>query len=211
MKTIRDKAGRDVKRMAGFYNMVPNVLWSVVGLVPVSVFCYTRLPTNLLFLFLGSSLLSLFLSPAAMGRLQIARTPATYKQLGVAVVQRLSQNGAIINRLIRKRHPAYQALRPDQRSIRGLLNQTYAFEKFHLMLFVFFTLAAVYALWKGLSGWAVVLSLTNLLYNVYPILLQQYIRVKLAVYQEKSKPSLQIPNAGVTASRGRCGLNKPIL
>jgi hypothetical protein len=166
MKTMRDKVGRDVKRMAGFYNMVPNVLWSVLGLVPVSVFCYTWLPTNLFLLFLGVSLLPLFLSPAVMDRLQIARTPATYKQLGIALVQRLSQNGAIINRLIRKRHPAYRALRPDQRSIRGLLNQTYAFEKFHLMLFVFFALATVYALWKGLAGWAVILSLTNLLYNV---------------------------------------------
>jgi hypothetical protein len=78
------------------------------------------------------------------------------------------------------------------------------------MLFVFFALATVYALWKGLAGWAVILSLTNLLYNVYPILLQQYIRVKLAVYYKKSQPGLQAPGAGVTTSR-RCRLNKPIL
>ena len=47
------------------------------------------------------------------------------------------------------------------------------------MLFSFFSLVFIYALIKDYIGWALLLLLTNILYNVYPCLLQQYIRVRL--------------------------------
>lgn len=65
------------------------------------------------------------------------------------------------------------------------IRDTYVYEKFHFLLFVFFTLSMVYALAKGYWGWAAVLGVTNLLYNVYPNLLQQYIRLKLKAHAGK--------------------------
>ena len=204
MNTKGDKKSIDVKRTAAIYNMVPNLLWSAVCLIPLTVFCYTWLDIYLLLLFIGCSILPVFLSNAAIDRLQVANSPRTYKQLGVALIQRFTQNGAIINRLIRKKHSDYKVVRLDQKSITGLLNQTYVFEKFHLILFVFMGLLTIYACWKGLIGWAAFLFLANLFYNVYPILLQQYIRIKLGLYNKKDNPVLSAANKGFTTFRWKC-------
>lgn len=181
MKKESDTQRPNVKRMVGFYNTLPNMLWSALGLVPISIFCYTRMNTKLFWLFIGISFFPVFLSNTFINKIQIGRKTTTYQKLRVDLVQQLSQNGVVINRLIRKRFPGYKAVRKDPRSINRLLKQTYAFEKFHYMLFLFFSMAGIYALMEGYIGWAVIILLTNLLYNIYPILLQQYIRLKLAI------------------------------
>ncbi|HEY1115363.1 MAG TPA: hypothetical protein VGE66_17445 [Chitinophagaceae bacterium] len=105
-----------------------------------------------------------------------------YKRLGVEVVNRLAQNGGLINKRIRKKFPAFRMVRANRVSIHKRIRDTYVYEKFHFLLFVFFTLSVVYALGKGYWGWAAVLTITNLVYNVYPNLLQQYIRLKLRAH-----------------------------
>ncbi|ANE52131.1 hypothetical protein [Flavisolibacter tropicus] len=181
MKKGKDIQARNLKRMVGFYNMLPNLVWSILGLVPISIFCYTHLTSRLFWLFIAISFLPVFLSNAYLSKIQIARTTTTYRKLRVGLIQQLSQNGVVINRLIRRRFPTYKAVRKDAKSMNRLLKQTYAFEKFHYMLFLFYSMVGVYALFKGYIGWAAIILLTNLFYNIYPILLQQYIRLKLAV------------------------------
>lgn len=167
------------KKLAHTYNLLLNLFWSALSLVPLTVFCYTWLPANHLLIFLGFSLLPVFLSRAGINALQISRHAATYKKLGVLPVLHLSQNGRLMQALLRKRYPDYKVLRFSKRSINAVLQQTYLYEKFHLIGFLFFLLATVHALWNGLYFWSLTLSFLNLLYNVYPVLLQQYIRVKL--------------------------------
>ncbi len=58
------------------------------------------------------------------------------------------------------------------------------FEKFHFIMFVFFILITLYALVKNHFQWAIIISVTNLLYNIYPNLLQQYVRLKLMLYKK---------------------------
>lgn len=181
MKKESDTQRASIKRIAGFYNMLPNLLWSIIGLVPISIFCYTRLDPKLFWLFIGISFLPVFLSNSFLNKIQLANKTTTYQKLRVGIVLQLSQNGVVINRLIRKRFPGYKAVRKDPKSVNKLIKQTYAFEKFHYMLFLFFSMTSIYALVAGYIGWAAIILLTNLLYNVYPILLQQYIRLKLAV------------------------------
>lgn len=176
------------------------MLWSVLALAPVSVFCYSQLTLNLLFLFVGLCFIPAFLSNSVIDKMKISDSTIIYKKIGVGVIQRLTQNGEIVNRMIRKRYPKYKALYPDRKSLKGLIGKTYVFEKFHLMLFLFFLLIDVYAFYKGLSIWGVVIFLLNLLYNVYPILLQQYIRLKLALYLEKNKTKM--PAAVSNVSNG---------
>jgi len=57
------------------------------------------------------------------------------------------------------------------------------FEKFHFIMFVFFTLITFYALSRSDFWWVIIFLITNVLYNVYPNLLQQYIRLKLRLYK----------------------------
>lgn len=90
--------------------------------------------------------------------------------------------GGLINRHIRKKFPGYRTVTPHRASVHKRIQHTYVYEKFHFLLFVFFFLSMVYALGKGYYGWAAVLGLTNGVYNVYPNLLQQYVRIKLKAY-----------------------------
>ena len=99
-----------IKRMLGLYNMVPNLLWSIINLVPISVYCYREMSLTWLFVFLLSSLVPIFLSNKFIDRIQLGRTTAVYKKLGVPIVNKLTQNGPFINRLIRKKFPKYKVV-----------------------------------------------------------------------------------------------------
>lgn len=174
------------KRLAEVYNMVPNLLWSVLGLGPIAVFWYTYINITLLLVFVGISIFPVFLSPSFIDRMQVAKRTTFHKKLKLDLVQRLSQNGEIVNKWIRKKYPTYKVFRRDQKMIKSLSRQTYVFEKFHLMLFVFFLLTCLYAFSKGLFVWAAIIFILNVVYNVYPILLQQLIRQKLTLLIRKN-------------------------
>lgn len=174
-----------VKKLVGLYNMVPNIIWSIINLVPISFFCYSLLDLRLFYVFVLASMIPIFFPNSFFDKIQLGKTITTYKKLGVGVVNKFSQNGDIINRMIRKRFPDYRVIRHNKSSINKLVQQTYVFEKFHFFMFLFFTFTTVYAISKNYFGWAAVITLTNLLYNIYPNLLQQYIRLKLKLNDQK--------------------------
>jgi len=186
MKPENKKEAARIQKKLALYNAVPNVLWSVVHLVPLSVFCYSYLPLNWLYVFIGISFLPFFLPNKIFNKLQLSRSVDVYKKLGVGFVNKWSQNGDIINRMIRKQHPHYKTVHHQRSSIHKLIQQTYAFEKFHWVMFLFFMLVIFYALRQQYFGWAVLLFVNNVLYNVYPNLLQQYIRLKLLRHQQRA-------------------------
>lgn len=175
------------KKLAAKYNMAINLFWSMLSLGPLVVFCYQWMDVPLLLLFTGLSIIPVVLPASLLHKLQIANSPGTYQKLGIGLVQALSQNGQFINSMIRKKHQGYRMVRFHRRSIESLLQQTYVFEKFHLVCFIFFSLSCLYAIRQGLHLWAISIAVTNLFYNIYPILLQQYIRTKLAAYRLKGK------------------------
>ncbi len=53
------------------------------------------------------------------------------------------------------------------------------YERYHVAAFVAMLALAVYALYGRQYGWALVIMLNNLLYNIYPVWLQQYNRLRL--------------------------------
>ncbi|GAA4429978.1 hypothetical protein GCM10023188_16060 [Pontibacter saemangeumensis] len=175
----RGTQAKKQKRAAGWYNAIPNLLWSVLAFVPIYIFCYTLLDRKLLYAFLAFSIFTLFLPKAFFRHIQLGKTVAIYKQAGVPFISRFTQNGQIINRLLRKQYPRHRVVSGSRLSVNRRVQQTYAYEKFHFMLFSFFSLVFIYALIKDYIGWALLLLLTNMIYNVYPCLLQQYIRVRL--------------------------------
>lgn len=196
MDNNSDKEAARIRRTLALYNALPNIFWSVLCLLPLTIFCYTLLPLPWFLVFLALSAVPVFLPNALFDKMQVGKIAAVYKKLGVEVVNRLAQNGGLVNRRIRKKFPAYRAVTANRASVHKRIRDTYVYEKFHFLLFVFFTLSMVYALGKGHWGWAPVLGVTNLVYNVYPNLLQQYIRLKLKA------------NAGVRRGAGRASLTK---
>ena len=176
-----------IKRISAWYNMIPNLIWSVLSLAPISIYCFTLLNYQTFYIFLAASLLPVFLKNSFLDKLQIGKTLKIYKQLGVPLINKIAQNGVIINNLIKRKFPDHKVVTSKKSSVAGLITRTYIFEKFHLILFLFFSLTIIYAFLKSHWGWACIILLTNIAYNIYPNLLQQYIRLKLILFGKKLK------------------------
>jgi len=184
MSSTADKELLKAKRLLNWYNMVPNIVWSVLNLGPISIYCYKNVPYQLLYMFIAASMIPGFLPNSFFDRIRLGRTTRIYKRLGVGLVNKLAQNGAIINHLVRKKFPNHKRIFNQRSSINKLLEQTYMFEKFHFIMFVFFIAITFYALVKNHFWWAIIISASNVLYNIYPNLLQQYVRIKLMLYKK---------------------------
>lgn len=172
-----------IKKKIGVYNMIPNIIWSVICLSPIFIFCYSRMNMKVFYWFLIISLLTLLLPKSFFNLLQIGKTISFYKKTGVTFINKFTQNGDIINKIIRKDYPQYRVV--SKRNATSIISQSYMFEKFHFMLFSFFILTAVYAIIQKSFGWAVILIITNFIYNIYPLLLQQYIRLRISNNKKK--------------------------
>ncbi len=94
-------------------------------------------------------------------------------------VNKFAQYGTLVTKHLKRKFPGYKVVDRSKASIRKQYYQTYFFEKFHFALFVFFTILTIHAMSQGHLYGVFILAISNLLYNVYPNLLQQYIRVKL--------------------------------
>ena len=171
--------------MQAWYNMIPNFGWSIINLTPISIYCFTLLDQKPFYIFLALSIVPIFWRNSFLDKLQIGNTVGIYKKLGVHLVNKVAQNGVVINNLIKSKFPNHKVVTSKRSSIVGLIGQTYVFEKFHLILFLFFSLTNIYALVNRHWGWAGIILVTNIAYNVYPNLLQQYIRLKLVLFSKK--------------------------
>lgn len=159
--------------------MIPNLVWTALFLLPVAVFCYSLMTPKTVFILLGISLIPIFFPNSFFDGIQISKSTIFYKKIGVKYINKLAQNGELLNRYLRKKYPDFKTISPTKSSIKKQYYQTYFFEKFHFSLFLFFTAITIYAVVRGCFDWAIGLFICNLLYNIYPNLLQQYIRLRL--------------------------------
>jgi len=183
MNSDQKKENNKVRNLVTTYNMIINLFWSVVNLVPISIFCYSYLSLKLFLIFLITGFLSVFLPKSFFDSIQLGKTSSFYKSIGVNFINQFAQNGEIINKLVKRRYPNYKMVSGNRRSISRLVSQTYMFEKFHFMMFLFFMFVTVYAIIEHYWRWALIVFITNVIYNVYPNLLQQYLRLRLRRYE----------------------------
>ena len=159
--------------------MIPNLLWTALFLIPITVFCYTFIPPKMTYTLLGVSLIPIFFSNSFFDRIQLSKNSHWYRRIGVTYINTFAQNGSLLNKILRRKYPNFKVVSKTKASIKKQYYQTYFFEKFHFSLFLFFTIVTIYAGIQGHFYWVLALTISNLLYNIYPNLLQQYIRVKL--------------------------------
>jgi hypothetical protein len=164
--------------------MIPNMIWSLAGLLPVNIFCY-RL--TWFCLMLSASAATLFLPRTFFLFPQSGINPSFYKKAGIGYIKKFTQNGELINGILRKKYPAHKIVTHSPLSLQKLYRQTFMFEKFHFLLFFLFPLSTARAPYGHFYGWAFVPALTNGICNVYPVFLQQYIRMRLPRFQKKSE------------------------
>ena len=178
---------KNVLRTVHFYNMTVNVVWSVICLFPVSIFCYTLMDRKWFYTFLGISVLAYFLPKSFFRKIHVGKTVKFYRMAGVSFFKKFTQNGDIVNKRIKRKYPDYKVVTANKISIRKFVAQSDMFEQFHFVLFLFFIFAILYALVNLYFAWAVIISATNIIYNIYPILLQQYLRIRLKNFATRIK------------------------
>ena len=181
------KESKKINRLASTYNMIPNLVWTAIFLTPVAIFCYRNLDHEIVYMLLGISLIPVFFPKSFFDFIQLSRKPLFYKRIGVKFINKFAQNGELLNQYMRKKYPAFTPVPTNKLSILKYYNQTYFFEKFHFSMFIFFTAITVYALIRYYLLWALIVSVCNLFYNIYPNLLQQYIRLRLLLAIKRSK------------------------
>ena len=161
------------------YNMIPNLLWTALFLIPITIFCYRFITPTTTYLVLGISLVPVFFPKSFFDKMQLSRKASFYQKIGVRRINSFAQNGGIVNRILKKKYPGFKVVSRSKASIKKQYYQTYFFEKFHFSLFLFFMIVTVYAVIHGQLYWVLILIVSNLFYNIYPNLLQQYVRVRL--------------------------------
>lgn len=169
-----------VQRHIKFYNMIPNIFWSLIFISPIFIFCYQNINLKWMLIFAAISFSSLFIPKSLLNFFQLGKDISTYQKTGVVFMNRFTQNGAIVNKIIRKKYPHYKSVSANNKMMGKVFRRTFMFEKFHFMMFLFFLLATVYAVVHAFYGWAFFIFVSNVFYNVFPIFLQQYIRLRLS-------------------------------
>ncbi|HEU4559678.1 MAG TPA: hypothetical protein VFS20_17630 [Longimicrobium sp.] len=101
-----------------------------------------------------------------------------YEAIGVRLFKRFATNGDLVNRWARRLDPAYRAVR-DRASAREWLANTREGERNHLVLMMMGIFTAAWAARIGWYGWAVGITAGNVVFNLYPILLQRYNRCRI--------------------------------
>lgn len=157
-------------------NQAINFFWTTICFGPVIIcWCFAGSLTPC-YWFLALSCACLFIP---MRWLQLSYHPAFYSAIGIKLFRKFVQNGDYANRLARKKDPGYRVIKNKQ-GPESYIKTLAMYHAYHFACLVFFTLTIVYAIIHGQWLLATLTIIANTLYNVYPLLLQQYNRARIA-------------------------------
>lgn len=140
----------------GGYFAEKRTAWILYVIVIVSVFAF-NIPAKLI------------------SALNLSSNTLTYQRVGIRALRWVVQDGMLVNRFSRNK----QKVIANAQSARNYLSKIEMQERYHYSCFVFFTLSSVSALSTGKVWMAFLATVSNIIYNVYPILLQQYNRLRI--------------------------------
>jgi Na+-driven multidrug efflux pump len=156
-------------------NQAINFFWTILCMIPVVGFWIANGGLLWCCIFLVISFVSLLI-PARI--LQLSNDPKFYKSAGVKLIRKFVQNGELINKYIRKNNPQYNLIKGRQNAAK-YMQTVVMYERYHFLCLVFFMLTAGYAAMQRYYGFAALILIANIIYNLCPILLQQYNRARL--------------------------------
>jgi len=178
-------SAHDAGRMPGSYLGAMIVVSCAACLTPLEIFLVELWPLH------GFASLLLVAAPLAAGWGIARRLPdayyktrrvessgRVYEAIGIRVFKRFVPNGDYINRVIRRADPGYRVVR-DVPSVVTFEGATRWAERSHLVSLMMVLPAAVYAVILGWDKFALWLTLPNIPFHLYPVLLQRYTRARI--------------------------------
>src|SRR5699024_9461556 len=98
---------------------------------------------------------------------------------GIKKIQSITQNGRFVKYFIDKLDSGYEVIR-NRSDIKSYKKRIKMYEKYHLVCLLFFIGCTIYGLSRSeyyLTGW---IFISNIFYNVIPILIQQYNKIRIS-------------------------------
>lgn len=155
-------------------NQAVNFFWTILCFIPIIGFWHDA-DMTLCYIFIGISIVSLLL-PAKL--LQLSNQPKFYENLGIKLIRKFVQNGDYINAFLKKRNPQHKTVR-GKTSASSYIKTVIMYEWYHFLCLIFFLLTGVFAIISASYTLAAFIFLANIIYNICPILLQQYNRARI--------------------------------
>jgi hypothetical protein len=163
-------------------NQIINIFWTTLSFVIVGTYwgrylAEQRSP-SIIAVFVLLSILTSFIPSSWIDKFALSKSKETYERIGLNWLLFFVQNGKLVNS-IQKKQGKRPGLIHSRTQAENYLKTIRMQERFHYCCFVLFTLSTVSAFMTGKSGIALLILLCNVSYNVYPILLQQYNRIRI--------------------------------
>lgn len=159
-------------------NQFINFFWTILCFAGVLLYWTAAGLSTGFYVFIMISFVPVFLPRQVLDRFQLSRSTRFYERLGVKFIRRFVQHGDIANRFSRKNKPGYRVTGPKN-AARAYLKTIAMYERFHILCLLFFVFTATRALLENKFMIALIIMISNIIYNFCPILLQQYNRIRI--------------------------------
>lgn len=159
-------------------NQLINFFWTILGFAAVVTYWFSAGLSAWFYLFLIVSITPAFLPQKVANHLQLSGNTKFYERFGIRFIRKFVQHGDFANRLARRNDPRYRVMLKNTTPA-SYLKTVMMYERYHLMCLIFFLLTSVRVLVRGNYLLFLLIAISNILYNFYPILLQQYNRVRI--------------------------------
>ncbi|MDB5147026.1 MAG: hypothetical protein JWQ57_1046 [Mucilaginibacter sp.] len=158
-------------------NQVINLFWTILCFIPIYDYWIGK-DITWLYVFVLFSLIPAVLPNSIFRHFQLSSNSKFYEHLRVKHIQKFVQNGTFINRVIRKKNPDYKIIK-DRVEAHKYLGTINMYERYHVFCFIFLGVTFGHALYSQRYGAAFLILLANVIYNICPILIQQYNKLRV--------------------------------
>ena len=164
-----------VMKRIQIYNLIINLFWTTVCCVPVVSLWYLYYHPAILYVSLAVSLLPILVPAKYFSILQVSRSRRFYESLSIKSLQSLTQDGKLVSTLAKTTNQHTRAAHKNYKSKIAM------YEKFHMFCLAFFLASFVYAIYQQAFLISLLIFMSNIIYNVIPILIQQYNKLRLGL------------------------------
>ena len=155
-------------------NQLINFAWTILAFSIVVIYWAQQWNLPELLACLAVSFASIFIPLRCF---RFAKDRKSYERAGILIAGQLVQNGGLVNRIRRRHDPGFRVIR--MASMTKFLRESVVYERYHLICLFFFLGSAIDAIVRGVYMTGLLIVLSNVIYNVYPVLLQQYYRLRV--------------------------------
>lgn len=159
-------------------NQSINLIYTGFFFLPVVLFWAEFYSLRLILFFVGMSIVILLLPEKFYSLTQISNSRLFYEGLGINKFQLYTQQGKFAQQLI-KYFNGNDSETLKRKNIKRFQSQIRAFESYHWACLVLFLATSIYAAIVNAYGFAITILACNIFYNVIPILIQQYNKIRL--------------------------------